>query len=89
MGTGLEYIDEQIGNAGWDFDPEFDLPPDYDDFMRDVHPETADLMAAFCVGFWQHVEGVRGIPTLEKNRIAGLLNAFASNNGIDFTVKEV
>ena len=85
MGTGLEYIDEPIGNAGWDFDPEFDLPPDLDEFMQDVNPEPAAVLA----GFWRHVEGVQNVPDSTRRYIVGLLNAFASNNGIDFTVKEV
>lgn len=81
MGTGLEIQDVFDLNDEWALAHQDEL----DEFMRDVSPEPADLLARF----WQHVEGVRGIPTLEKNRIAGLLNAFASNNGIDFTVKEV
>lgn len=79
MGTGLEYIDEPVAaNDDWDFDPEFDLSADFDDFMRDVHPEPADVLA----GFWRHVESITGIPSLEKARIRGALNAYASTLGL-------
>lgn len=64
---------------------EFEMPQDYDQFMQDVTAEPADILA----GFWRHVEGVRGIPPLEKNRIMGLLNAYASDIGLDLTDKEV
>ena len=81
MGTGLEIQDVFDLNDEWALAHQDEL----DEFMRDVSPEPADLLARF----WRHVESVRGIPALEKARIKGMLNAFASSEGIDFTVTEV
>lgn len=65
------------GDYEFEIDDEPTLPPDYDELMRDVHPEPADILR----GFWLHVLDIADLPATTRAGIGGMLDAHATDKG--------